>query len=231
MKAIKFASAAALLLAATAFAIDGTVLKPVFKKDEVSKLRIKGKLQIQGMDIEVTLVNQSKVVEVAEDGTATLEDGMLEGKVNFGGQEMDIPASPTTKVIIKPTGEIKEIRGDGVDGGVYRVQNLMSFVPPVEGVKVGSKWVRNIAADSNSGAEAMKAEYEIKSEETINGTDVFVIDYKHSETAGAEPASMAGTMWIAKSNCGLVKGISRWTNVPMPGAPQAVSGDFTFEKI
>lgn len=231
MKAIKFASAATLLLAATAFAIDGTVLKNVFKKGDVSKMRIKGKLSIQGMEVEVTMVNQSKVVEIAEDGTATLEDGMIEGKVNFGGQEMDIPASPTTRVVMKPNGEIKEIRGDNVDGGVYRVQNLMSFVPPTEGVKVGSKWVRNVAADTNTGAEAMKGEYEITGEEKIGETEVFAITFKHTETAGSEPASMAGTFWISKADASLVKGTSKWVNVPMPGAPQAISGDFTFEKI
>ncbi|HLO97820.1 MAG TPA: hypothetical protein VK171_04420 [Fimbriimonas sp.] len=231
MKAIKIASAATLLLAATAFATDGTVLKPVFKKDAVSKMRIKGKLSIQGMEVEVTMVNQSKVVEIAEDGTATLEDGMLEGKVNFGGQEMDIPASPTTKIVMKPNGEIKEIRGDNVDGGVYRVQNLMGFVPPTEGVKVGSKWVRNVPADTNTGAEAMKGEYEITGEEKIGDTDVFVINFKNSETAGSDPASMSGTFWISKADASLVKGTTKWLNVPMPGAPQAISGDFTFEKI
>ena len=136
MKALKFGGIAILLAAATAYAIDGVVLKYAFKKDQVQKTRFKGTIEMQGMEISLSMVNVSKVREVSEDGTITLEDSMSDGKVVFGGQEMDIPSQAGTVIVMKPTGEIKEIKGEEINETTYRVQNLMGFVPPTEAVQV-----------------------------------------------------------------------------------------------
>jgi hypothetical protein len=231
MKALRIGGIAILLAAATAYAIDGVVLKYVFKKDAVTKSRIKGSLEIQGTEVTVNMVNQSKVREVAEDGTVTLEDSMVEGKLTFGGQEIDLPAQSANVVVMKSSGEIKEIRGDDINDGSYRVQNLMSFIPPTENVQVGSKWTREIAANKDTKAPAFKGDYNIVGEEKIDGTDTFKIDYKNAETEGSDPASMAGTLWIAKEDCSLVKATTKWTNVPMPASPAPISGNFTIERI
>ncbi len=231
MKALKFGGIAILLAAATAYAIDGVVLKYAFKKDEVTKTRMKGSLEIGGMEITINMVNQSKVREIAEDGTVTLEDSMLEGKVSFGGQEMDIPGQTGTVVIMKSSGEIKEIKGDDVSEGSYRVQNLMGFMPPTEAVQVGSKWKREVAANKDTKAPAFKSDYTILAEEKLDGSDTFKIQYKIMESEGSDPASMEGTVWVDKANCQVVKGSSKWTNVPMPGAPAPISGNFTMERV
>ena len=231
MKALKFGGIAILLAAASAYALDGVVLKYVFKKDTVTKTRVKGTLEIQGMEVSVNLVNQSKVLDIAEDGTITLEDTMTEGKVSFGGQEMDLPAQTGTKVTMKANGEIKEIKGEEITEGSYRVQNLMGFVPPTEAVQVGSKWSKEVAANKDTHAPAFKSEYSIVGEEKIDGFDTFKIQYKTAETEGSEPASMEGTIWIDKANCGLIKGSQKWVNVPMQGAPMPISGSFTLERV
>ena len=231
MKALKFGGIALLLAAASAYAIDGVVLKYGYKKDSVTKVRIKGTIEVQGMEVTINMINQSKVMDIADDGTVTLEDGMVEGKVTFGGQEMDIPGQTGTKVIMKPNGEVKKIIGDDVTAGTYRVQNLMGFVPPTEAVSVNSKWSKVAATDKETMAPGYKSDYTIVGEEKIDGTDTFKIQYKTIETDGTDPASIEGTVWIDKANCGLVKGSQKWTNVPMPGAPMPISGTFTMERV
>jgi hypothetical protein len=231
MKALKFGGIAILLAAATAFAIDGVVLKYAYKKDAVQKMRIKGTLEVQGMEVTVNMINQSKVKDIAEDGTVTLEDGMIEGKVAFGGQEMDLPAQTANTVVMKANGEIKEIKGEEVSEATYRVQNLMGFVPPTEAVQVGSKWKKEVAANKDTKAPAYKSDYSILGEETIDGTATFKIQYKTIESEGSDPASMEGTVWVDKATCTLVKGSMKWSNVPMPGAPMPISGNFTMERV
>ena len=80
-------------------------------------------------------------------------------------------------------------------------------------------------------APGYKSDYTIVGEEKIDGTDTFKIQYKTIETDGTDPASIEGTVWIDKANCGLVKGSQKWTNVPMPGAPMPISGTFTMERV
>ena len=220
-----------MLAAATAFAIDGVVLKFGYKKDAVQKTRIKGTIEIQGMEVTINMVNQSKVRDVTEDGTATLEENMVEGKVTFGGQEMDIPNTPGNVIVMKANGEVKEIKGDDVSEATYRVQNLMGFVLPTEAVQVGSTWNKDVTANKDTKAPAYKSTYKIVAEETIDGIATFKIDYKNFESEGSDPASMAGTMWVDKSNCALVKAAVKWANVPMPGAPAPISGNFTMERV
>ena len=78
MKALKFGGIALLLAAASAYAIDGVVLKYGYKKDSVTKVRIKGTIEVQGMEVTINMINQSKVMDIADDGTVTLEDGMVD---------------------------------------------------------------------------------------------------------------------------------------------------------
>ncbi len=227
MKALKICGIAMLLTAATAYAIDGVVLKYVYKKDAVTKTRIKGTIDVQGMEITVTLLNQAKVLSVAEDGTATVEDKTLEGKFSMNGQEQEMPETPTFTMIMKPNGEIKEIKGQDVSEGMYRVQNLTAFIPPKEAIQVGSKWKNEVPANKETKAPGYKAEYSVLADE--NGS--LKIQAKTMETEGSDPASMEGTLWIDKANCDIVKSSMKWNNVPSPGVPFPISGTFTSERV
>ena len=231
MKALRIGGIAILLAAALAYAADGVVLKYVYKKDAITKTRIKGTLQLAGMDVTITMLNQSKVKDIADDGTVTLEDGLLEGTANVGGQEFPIPAQPANIVVMKPNGDVKEIRGDNIDQTAYRMQNLLAFLPPTEAVQVGSKWKREVATNKDTKAPSFTSNYSITGEEKIDGTDTFKIEYKTVETEGSEPATTEGTIWISKEDCSLVKGSSKWTNVPQPGAPAPISGTLTMERV
>lgn len=231
MKALKFSGIAILLVAATAYAMDGVVLKFVAKKDEVQKVRVKGKIDIQGIEATVDMVNQSKVLEVAEDGTISTEEKMVEGKYSVNGAETEMDPSKAMTMITKATGELKEIKGDDVVEGMYRAHNLMGFIPPTEAVQVGSKWKKEYAANKDTKAPAFKTECTILGEEKIDGTDTFKIQFKNSETEGSDPASIEGTIWIEKANCSLVKATQKWVAVTMPPSPFPITGSFTMERV
>lgn len=231
MKALKFGGIAILLVAASAYAIDGVVLKYVFKKDAVSKTRTKGTIEFNGGEITVTMVNQTKVREVAEDGTVTLEASVLEGKAITPQGDFDFPPTPGVVVVMKGTGEIKEIKGEDVSDATYRFQNLSSFIPTTEAIQVGSKWKKETPANKDTKAPAYKSEYTVLAEEKIDGVDTFKIQFKNSDGEGTDGSSIEGTMWVDKTNCDLIKGTQKWTNVTAPAAPVPVSGNFTLEKV
>ncbi len=226
---MKFAGIGLMLVAAAAFAADAVVLKMVYKKDQVTKYRMKGTLDAAGQTIEVTILTKDTVKEIAADGTVTVENETVEGKAIFGGQEMELP--PQSRVTrFKPTGEIAEIKGEDIDATYYRVANLQIFLPPAEAVTVGSKWVRKGSANKDTGAVAFTASYEIVGEEKIGEYDTFKIKYKNTETEGNEPATMEGTVWISKTDCSLVKGSAKWMNVVQPGVPVPINGEFTLTR-
>jgi hypothetical protein len=231
MKALKSAGIALMLLASVALATqDGVILKYTPKKGDVLKLRIKGSLQIMGTDVVANLVTQSTVKEVAEDGSYTLEDKQLGGTASLGGQEMEIPETPGNIVVFNADGSVKEIRGDDVGPEAYRVAALNATNFPKTAVKVGSKWTEEVKANSEKGTVAMKREYEVVAEETIDGVATFVVKSKVSETQGAEPAAIEGKVWLAKSDSQLVKAEQKWINVPMAGAPGPITGSFVITR-
>jgi hypothetical protein len=228
MKAFKIAGLSVLLVATAAYAADGIILKYSYKKGDISKTRTKGSLEFGGQEISVNILQQEKVVDVTEDGTVTLEQTVLSMMVNMGGQEQDMSGGGTPVVsIMNANGSVKEIRGENVEAGAYRLQNLLGFVPPTEAVKVGSKWTRTEAANKDTGAVAFKGDYEVLAEEKIGKWETFKIKYKITETEGSDPASMDGTVWLSKVDASMVKSDTVWTNVPMSQAPMPISGKFS----
>ncbi len=231
MKALKISGIAILLIAASAYALDGVVLKYTAKKNDVQKTRIKGKIEAQGLEISIEMVNQSTVSDVAADGTITSVEKLVSGKFTLNGTEQEIDNSSSMTTIMKPNGEIKEIKADEVTEIAYRAHNLMSFIAPSEEVKVGSSWDVDHAANKDTKAPAFKTKGKIVGEETIGGSETFKIEFKNIETEGTDPSSIEGTIWVDKSNCELVKSTQKWGNVTMPGSPFPVSGSFTMERI
>lgn len=231
MKALKSAGIAMMLLASVALATqDGIILKYTPKKGDVLKLRIKGSLQIMGTDVVANLVTQSTVKEVAEDGSYTLEDKQLGGTASLGGQEMEIPETPGNTVVHNADGTVKEIRGDDIGPEAYRVAALNAWTFPKTAVKVGSKWSEEVKADTDKGTVALKKDFEVVAEETVDGVDTLVIKSKISEASGAEPAAIEGKVWLAKSDSQMVKAEQKWSNVPMAGAPGPITGSFVITR-
>ena len=230
MKALRLGGIAILLVAALAYAADGIVLKYVYKKDSVSKTRLKGTVNLAGQEVLVNMVNRTKVKDIDADGNVTLEDGIMEGTITIGGQEIPLGAQSANIVVMSPGGEVKKI-GDKVETDAYRMQNLMAFVPSTDAVQVGSKWKREIPANKDTKAPGFKTEYTISGEENVGGADTFKIDYKALETEGDMPASVTGTFWISKLDCALIKGTAKWENVPEPTSHQTISGTVTLELI
>jgi hypothetical protein len=229
MKAFKIIGLSVLFAAAAAYAQDGVMLKYSWKKGAVAKTRMKGTLEFGGQEISVNILNQEKVLEVGDDGSATVEQSVVSLIVNMGGQEQDMTGSSGGSIIAvyNPDGSVKELRGENIEAGAYRMQNLMAFIQPKESLKVGSKWSKEVAADKDRGTPAYKGEYSVIADEKVGKWDTLKIKYKISESEGTDPASMEGTFWVSKEDASLIKGEATWANVPMAGAPFPISGKFS----
>jgi hypothetical protein len=229
MKSLKIAGLTVLFATATAYASDGIVLKYTWKKGEVTKTRMKGSLELGGQEIGVSILNQEKVVEIAADGSVTVEQSVLNLTINMGGSEQDLSDSAGAPIIAiyNADGTLKQLMGENVESGAYRVQNLMAFVPPADALKVGSKWTKESEANKDRGTPALKASYEVVGDEKVAKWDTLKIKYKIAETEGSDPASMEGTIWLNKADASPIKSDVVWTNVPMAAAPTLISGKFS----
>ena len=213
--------------AASVFAVAAQGLKLVRKPvaGTETKYRLKANLELGGQEIVFNGAIAEKVVEVAADGSYTLENRTLEGKVSVAGQEIDVPAGTTPSIsVFTPNGLIKELRGDAVESSAYRSANLSSTYFPDKEVKVGDEWTYDAKADTKTGAVSTKSTYKIAGEEKVGAFDTFRITFTTKEAEGSEPASSEGTVWIDKADGSMVKTDAKWANFPFPGAPAPVNG-------
>ena len=213
-----------------AVAAQGVVLarKPV--AGEEHKYSIKANLEFGGMEATLTATQGEKVLAIEPDGTYSVEQRLIGGTASLGGTDIDIPSSTPTVIVFTPKGAVKEIRGDSVDAPAYRFANLAVFSIPDKAVAVGDTWSYEGKPSKDTGAVAYKADYKIVGEEAVAGADAYKVEYTAKETEGGEPASATGTVWIAKSDAAMLKNVSKWANVPFPGAPGTVSGSVTITR-
>ena len=198
---------------------------------ETWKIRMTGSIKISGEPVTMTMINQTKVVKVGDDGSISLEDKMVDGKVSVGGTDTDFPASEGSVFVIAANGETLEIRGSEITADAYRSQNLMSIVFPKEPVGSGSRWKVEFPAKRTTGAPAYAGQYSILMEEILDGIVCFKISYKTAETEGEIPGKIEGVAWVEKRTGRLIKGTQTWENFPVPGTPVPISGTFTSERV
>jgi hypothetical protein len=220
---------AALSVAAIAIQ-DGINLKRTVKVGDTVKLRLKADVDIQGTEAAFSSLITEKITKVESNGNYTLESSQSEGKVNLGGQEMDVPGSTQTSTY-KATGEVMEIKAENVDGNFYRTAHLTSFIVGDKAVKSGDSWAVEIKKDEKTGAVAAKGTFKIEGEEKIGERDTFKIKHSIKETDGGEAAaSVEATSWISKKDGTIVKSEGQWKNVPIPGAPFPVSAKYVMTR-
>lgn len=115
-----------------------------------------------------------------------------------------------------------DIQGEESTADSYRMSNIQSIMWPKEAVTVGSKWESDIKEDKGKGYPSVHSKYEVLAKETIGERTVFKISFDSTETAGTDPASSKGTMWIDVTNGLVVKTEAEWTNAPI--ANQKING-------
>ncbi|MER3496733.1 MAG: hypothetical protein C4320_08190 [Armatimonadota bacterium] len=221
------------LLGVAAFAAAAQGIRLVIKPTvgEELKYSIKANLEVAGTEAVLNGTQVEKTIDVDKDGGYTLESRLVDGKVEFAGQSMDIPPAPATVTVYKKDGSVKEIRGDSVEAGAYRSANLTSAFFPDKDLKIGDEWTNEQKANSSSGAVAFKSTFKLVADEKVNGIDSYKITSVTKESEGDTPASAEGTTWLEKSTGRLVKSTQKLNNVPFPGAPGPINGTITITRL
>lgn len=224
----KIYSGAVLLLAAgAALALAGVqdiTLKRTAKTGEVFKYKLTGNMEVMGQAVGLTAIVINKTTKVEANGDYTVESSQAEGKINFNGSEMDLPSAGSTTTTFKADGTVLDVKGEGVEMGGYRMANLMTAIVPEKTVKVGDTWTSEVKGDPKKSTVDVKGTYKFESVEKTDGGEAAKITYELKEVGGEAPATVSGTAWIEVKTGNMVKVSSSWKDVPVPGAPTAVSG-------
>jgi len=209
-------STVTLALAATAVQDAALVLKRVAKVGDTMSYKMNVQADFSGTALIVTAVTIDKVVKIDDNGNIHTESKQSDMKIKMGEDEMEAPSQEATLYINKPTGEVVELKGEGVDGSYYRMANISVFKYPTDPLKVGSKWSHEFKADSKTGAASAKADYEVLAFEKVGSWDTVKVKHAFKETEGADPATSEGTVWINVKDGTLVKIDAKQTKVPIP---------------
>ncbi len=212
-----FGLAAVAALSLTALAVqDGVVLKRIAKSGDTMKFRLKAELEVQGTPVVLTGLINEKVTGVAANGNITVEQKTTDVKLDFGGSEMNPPATDdTTTTTYTPFGTIVDIKSTQTDANLARMSNLQSITIPEKPLKVGDTW--DITLPKNEkGAVELKGTFKVDGAEKIGVYDTYRVKGTMKETTGDQPASVDATYWINVKDASLVKLTGTWTNAPLP---------------
>jgi hypothetical protein len=232
MKRISIAAGLA-LLGAAALAVAGLQdysLKRTPKEGETTKYKMVGTMEVLGQQVTLTATVLNKVLKV-DNEVYSVESSQVDGKINFGGNEMELPNMGSTTTKYKADGTVLEVQGEGVEMGGYRMANLLSAIMPAKNVKVGDTWTSEVKADAKKGTVDVKGTYKFDSVEKCEGHDAAKITYEMKESNSETPAVVTGTVWIELKSGNMVKVDNAWKDVPVPGAPGPVSGKFTLTLV
>ncbi|MBS1716589.1 MAG: hypothetical protein JSS72_02510 [Armatimonadetes bacterium] len=197
--------------------------KPNIKVKDDFHYKLKGTLQIAGQEATLDGTLDRKIVEVKENGDYTVEETQSNTKVQFGGQEMNLPDNTST-TSYTAAGDIVEIKSDKVDPLEYRFANMSLFHLPDAAVAEGGTWTYEAKSNDKTGAVGFKATYKVVGEEKIGNRTTVKISMSIKESEGSEPASSECLLWLDTTDMMPVKTENNLTNAPIPGAPGPVSG-------
>src|SRR5262249_720158 len=147
-----------------------------------AKYQIDASMQIMGTDAKFNATVNEKVTKVDANGDVVIEQ-TSNGKVTFGGQEMEIPQE-VGSMKYKATGEILEINSPEADESTNRREFLNTIIVPDGPVKTGDKWSREVKAAPINGNTSGKGEYECLGAQKVGDADAVAIKFTYTETSG-----------------------------------------------
>ncbi|MBS1724435.1 MAG: hypothetical protein JSS66_15945 [Armatimonadetes bacterium] len=222
---------AAVLTASLALAQDPVALKRNAKEGDSVKYKLAVDTEIGGMAIKFSAKTTDKVMKVNGDGSYVVSSEQQDMVLSINGQDSPAPAGVggATTTTLSPEGWVADMQGDEVTGDSIRAANLQSFIFPKEPVKVGSKWMSAYKGIKDKGTMDVSYSFEILGQEKVGAHDVFKVSFEAKETAGTDPASSKGTVWVEISTGVVIKSEQQWTNVPIAG--QMINGKVVMDII
>jgi hypothetical protein len=219
------------VLAGLVLAADGSVVKFAPKEGTVLKYKLSATFDAGGTSANVTGDITDKVSKVDAAGDVTIERTRGALTVDVGGQTIPVDAGAPTVHVYHPDGTLVEIRGEGLNAGIYRLETLNMLRFPKEALAVGSTWKVDIASDSKTGVVKASANFKVLGFEKQAGIDSVKISSTIKELEGDQPASSDGTVWVNAADGTIVKYDGTWTNAPVAPAPMPVSGKYSLTLV
>lgn len=216
-------------LAAVGLALQATGLKVTAKEGDVRKYKLSGKMELGGMEAELSGTVNEKVTKVDDEGNITTY-ATQSLQVIINGSPMTVPDQSSTTVM-RPDGTTKELRGETVGANEYRIATVNTVKLPDTPLEKDKTWTWDCPADPKTGVVHVKGEYKVLGDEKLHDIDTWKISTKVTELGGDTPASTEATVWLDKSNGRLVKVDGKGTNLPFSGAPAPVSGTMVLDLI
>lgn len=214
------------LLVAT-LAVPGLAqLKPAPKVGDKSMYRVKYTMDIQGMDVTVTLGTAIEVTKVDE-GLVTRTANGKDLKVLLGGQELDpTPEIAPMSVVLNKDGSAKSFSGgiEGVDA--LRMFITTHFFAPVAELKEGE--AAKSRFEKNSVFPKSEAEVTYVGQEELNGAKALKFTQKFKEE-GEYGFSCDTTIWTLEDGT-VLKVEGTFKNLPIPAAGSEASGKVVMER-
>jgi hypothetical protein len=193
-----------LLLASTAMATQDAkvALREIHKVGDESSYLYDMKYEVDSTTVKVSLTWKSEITKVEADGAYEARETVLEGLMNFNGEEQTMPASePETKKYDKDGNEIKEkTDGDEPDDDLNPMSASFDFLDyePKAPVKIGETW--------EGSSKIAKVTYTLVGAEKIGEIDCWKIGVKGTMSKEGTSGEGTGEVFLRKTDFSLEKG-------------------------
>ncbi|MCW5941841.1 MAG: hypothetical protein KIS66_06400 [Fimbriimonadaceae bacterium] len=214
-----------LLIASLAVAVPAQ-LKPAPKVGDKAPYKIKYTMDIQGMDVTVSLATTVEVTKVDENEVARAATSK-DLKVVLGGQDLEpTPEIAPMKVVIGKDGAIKTFSGgmEGVDA--LRMFLTTHFFAPTAELKEGASTKSTF--DKKGDFPKSTVEVAFVGAEDLNGEKALKFTQKFKED-GELGFSCDTTVWALEDGT-VLKIEGAFKNLPIPAAGSEASGKITMER-
>jgi len=188
------------------------------KEGAVYKFTVKFMANVAGQDFAFTSDNAETIKSVKPDHTVVLEDKATNIVVMVAGNKVDSPGTPdsqTDTVTESGDGHVLDRKSDAAQK-MPRLDSLSQFIYPSKPVNVGDTWTLLGKGDKAAGTVDYEVDYTYRGTDTQDGISSYKIDVAMKETAGANPMTGAGTVWIDTDTGELVKISAKIKNIESP---------------
>jgi hypothetical protein len=205
-------------------------LKYAPKEGTTITYKLKGNMDISGVQATMDSTVSEKILKVDPDGTYSVQINTLDGKITYSGQEMNVPKNSSVTVY-KANGEVVSVSGTQVDPTNTRAQNLTMLKRPDANVKIGDAWQVESKGDATANKPSLHGSFKLVGTEDVGTYHTLKIEATMSEGEVPLPGSTTTTFWLNKDDASIVKYECKYLNMPFPGAPTPMTGDLSMTRV
>lgn len=198
------------------------LLKRTPTSGEVFQYEMTSSIKGSGVSFTVTNLAFQKTKSVESNGDFTIESWFTRIQRIFNGKLQRFANTPTYTGRYSPEGELIDA-GTSMTDTKRREANIMWIRFSTLPVRVGVKWGIEVTKRSLTAPVPFKANYEIKSEEVLGGSQAVKILGRSTELEGEKPMSATYTVWVEKRSGAMLRWEGSIQNAAVDNAPSPLS--------